>query len=208
MAKDRFMRGRGITWGAWGILAAACVAYGVFAIATGIGLAETDKIRALPVPFQIHTLAGGVALIAGIMKFDPAIRTRFTRAHRWGGRIYASSACLASIAAVLNAAFLDVSWSARLSFFLLGFCWLLSTLLAYWMIRKSNISLHREWMLQSFFLAFFFVTFSVWVPILADNNQRKDTAYFFAVTLSLVPNILFAEVWVRRTRDRGSASTS
>jgi len=208
MSNDRFMRWRGKMWGAWGILAATCVAYGVFAIAAGIGLAEIDKTRALPLPFQIHALAGGIALIAGILQFNPAIRTRFMRAHRWGGRIYVSSACLASIAAVLNAAFFDVGWATRLSFFLLGFSWLLSTLLAYRMIRKRNISLHREWMLRSFFLAFFFVTFSFWVPILAGNSQGKDTAYFIAVTMSWVPNLLFAEVWIRRTRERGSASTS
>lgn len=208
MSRDRFTRWSGKTWGAWGILAATCVAYGIFAIAAGIGLAETDKMRALPLPFQIHALAGGIALIAGIMQFNPAIRTRSMCTHRWAGRIYVSSACLASIAAVLNAAFFDVSWAARLSFFLLGFCWLMSTLLAYSMIRKRNISLHREWMLRSFFLAFFFVTFSFWVPILAGNTEGNGMAYFFAVTLSWVPNLLFAEVWIRRTRARGGAPTS
>ncbi len=208
MSRDRFTRWSGKTWGVWGILAATCVVYGVFAIAAGIGLAETDKMRALPLPFQIHALAGGIALIAGIMQFNPAIRTRSMRAHRRAGRIYVSSACLASIAAVLNAAFFDVSWAATLSFFLLGLSWLLSTLLAYRMIRKRDIVLHREWMLRSFFLAFFFVTFSFWVPILVGNSQGNGTAYFFAVTLSWVPNILFAEVWIRTTRARGSASTS
>lgn len=206
--KDHFMRWRWKMWGAWCILAATGVAYGVFAIAASIGLAETDKMRALPLPFQIHALAGGIALIAGIMQFNPAIRTRFIRAHRWGGRIYVYSACLASIAAVLNAAFFDVSWAARLSFFLLGFFWLLSTLFAYKMIRKRNVSLHREWMLRSYFLAFFFVTFSFWVPVLAGDNLGTGTAYFIAVAMSWVPNLLLAEVWIRRTRDRGSASTS
>ena len=208
MSDVHLVRWRGMAWGTWGVLALTCVAYGVFAIAAGFGLAESDKMRALPLPFQIHALAGGIALIAGILQFNPAIRTRFVRAHRWSGRVYVSSACLASIAAVLNAAFFDVSWAARLSFFLLGLSWLLSTLLAYRMIRQRKISLHREWMLRSFFLAFFFVTFSFWVPMLAGNIQGKDKAYFIAVTMSWVPNLLFAEVWIRRTRKRDSVLTS
>ncbi|WP_171052558.1 DUF2306 domain-containing protein [Ruegeria sediminis] len=205
MPEAQSTRWRGKTWAAWGTLAITCVAYGVFALAAGFGLAESEKTRALPLPFQIHALAGGIALITGIAQFNPAIRNRFVRAHRWSGRTYVLAACLASIAAVLNAAFFDVSLAARMSFVLLGCCWLLSTLLAYWMIRKPNVSLHREWMLRSFSLALFFVTFSFWVPVLAGNGQGKDTAYFLAVTMSWGLNLLVAEVWIWQTRTGGSA---
>ena len=84
-----------------------------FAIAASFGLVETDKSRVLPLLFQIHALAGSVALIAGIIQFNPAIRVRSIQTHRWGGRVYVSSACLASIAAVANAMFFDVSLAAR-----------------------------------------------------------------------------------------------
>jgi len=208
MSESQFMRMLGAAWSVWGAFAVICVVYGVFAIAAGFGLVETDKSRALPLPFQIHALAGGIALITGIAQFNPAIRSRFLQTHRWGGRVYVLSACLASIAAVANAMFFDVSLAARLSFLLLGLCWFISTFLAYRVIRKGNILLHREWVLRSFSLAFFFVTFSFWVPVLAGAGHGKDMTYFLAVTMSWIPNLLFAEVWIRRMRTRDGVSAS
>jgi hypothetical protein len=208
MSEVRFMRWRGVTWGAWSAVAATCVLYGVFAIAAGLGLVETEKMRTLPLPFQIHALSGGIALITGVLQFNPVIRIRFAQTHRWGGRIYVLSACMASIAAVLNAALFDVSWASRLSFFLMGFCWLWSTLVGYRAIRNRNLTLHREWMLRSFSLALFFVTFSFWVPVLAGNGKIEHLAYFLAVTMSWAFNVLCAELWLRRIRSTGDMSES
>lgn len=202
MSENQLSRMLRSVWSVWGAFAVICLFYGTFAIAAGFELVETEKNRALPLPFQIHALAGGVALVAGILQFNSAIRARSIRTHRWGGRVYVCSACLASIAAVANAMFFDVSLAARLSFALLGVCWFAATVIAYKLIKNGNITLHREWVLRSFALAFFFVTFSFWVPVLGGNEQGKDTAYFVAVTMSWVPNLLIAEVWIRRTRGR------
>lgn len=196
-----------LTWSAWGIFAATCALYGAFALAAGLGLAEADKVRSLPLAFEIHALAGGIVLLAGIIQFNPAIRIRLVGAHRWSGRVYVLSACLASIASVTNAAFFDVIWTARLSFGLLGICWLLATVIGYRMIRRRKSMLHREWMLRSFALSLFFVSFSIWVPALVEAEASDDAAYTVAVTLSWTLNLLAAEVWIRwtRTRSRNSA---
>jgi len=200
MSQFRFNRWHIGMWFGWGLAAFLCTAYGVFAVAAGLNLAESEKTRALPLAFEIHALAGGIVLIAGIFQFNPALRTRMARLHVWGGRIYVAGVCLASIAAVVNAAFFPVGWPARLSFSLLGLCWLAVTAIAYRMIRKRNYALHREWMLRSVSLSLFFVTFSFWVPVLAGTGSEQETVYFVAVTLSWTLNLLAAEIWIRWAR--------
>lgn len=191
-------------WATWGTFALTCAVYGTFAIAAGLGLAETGKVRVLPLAFEIHALTGGITLLTGIMQFSPAIRNRLGQTHRWIGRVYVLNACLASVAAVANAAFFDIIWTARLSFALLGIYWFLATVIGYRMIRQRKFTLHREWMLRSFALSLFFVSFSIWVPVLAGTGGGKDAAYTVAVTLSWTLNLLAAEAWVRLTRAKSN----
>jgi Predicted membrane protein (DUF2306) len=206
MSDFRFDRWRLGMWSVWGMLAITCLAYGAFAISAGFSLAETEKVRSLPTAFQVHALAGGVVLIIGIFQFNHSIKTRRAWLHRWGGRTYVVSALVASIAAVINAAFFDVSWTARLSFALLGVIWFLATANAYRLIRKRKFSQHREWMLRSFSLSLFFVAYSIWVPALAVTGLEQDTAYVIAVTLSWAFNLLGAEVWIGLTLKRTRVS--
>ncbi|WP_370399757.1 DUF2306 domain-containing protein [Sulfitobacter sp. JB4-11] len=207
MSCFRFGRWRIGMWSVWSLLAIICLAYGAFAISAGFSLTETEKVRALPIAFQLHALAGGVVLIVGIFQFNPSIKTRWVWMHRWGGQIYVVSALVASIAAVINAAFFNVNWTARLSFSLLGITWFLATANAYRLIRKRKFAQHREWMLRSFSLSLFFVSFSIWVPAMVVRGLGQDAAYVIAVTLSWVFNLLGAEAWIRLTRKRTRVPT-
>ncbi len=186
-------------WIVWGLLALICATYGLFALAVGLHVVASEKVRALPLAFEIHALAGGTALLTGSTQFNAALRTRMVRAHRWAGRLYVIGALLASATAVADAAFFDVGWAARLSFVLLGTTWFLVTSVAFAMIRKRRVARHREWMARSFSLTLFFVTFSFWVPVLAGQGAEHDATYFVAVTLSWVVNLLGAELWIQRT---------
>jgi len=192
--------------GVWLVLAVICAIYTAFAIAAGLGLAEAEKTRAIRPAFVAHALAGGLALIAGAMQFNPSIRARFPWVHRFGGRAYVLGVSVASIAGVASAVVFDVSVVARASFVLLGVVWFVSTLLAYRMILTGDVLRHREWMLRSFSLSLFFVAFSVWVPALSYSDLAKEAAYALAVTLSWVLNLVIAEAWIRQTRKLGDRS--
>jgi uncharacterized membrane protein len=191
-------------WTLWMIVALVCLFYGLFALSAGLGLAETDKVRSLPVAFAIHALAGGVVLIAGIFQFNPALRRRLLSAHRWLGRAYVIGALVASVTAVANAAFFDVSQAAQMSFAALGAAWFAMTAIGWSKIRARDVASHREWMMRSFSLSLFFVSFSIWVPLIAGS--RTDGAYGAAVTLSWALNLMVAEIWIRHRRWRASAS--
>jgi uncharacterized membrane protein YozB (DUF420 family) len=67
-------------------------------------------------------------------------------------------------------------------------------------ILQQRIEQHREWMLRSFSLSLFFVSFSLWVPFFAQFGGVLDPAYFVAVTLSWGLNLSVAEIWIRCTR--------
>jgi len=185
----------------WTAMALVCLLYGLYALSAGLDLAETGKVRSLPVAFAIHALAGGVVLIAGAAQFNPALRRRLLPAHRWLGRTYVTGALVASVAAVANAAYFDVSGAAQLSFAVLGAAWFATTAIGWRAIRARDVARHRAWMVRSFSLSLFFVSFSIWVPLIAGSETGG--AYAAAVTLSWALNLIAAEAWIRR-RGRGS----
>jgi uncharacterized membrane protein YozB (DUF420 family) len=185
---------------AWLALCLLCALYGSFAVAAALGLVEAGKVRAIRPAFVLHALAGGIALLTGAVQFNPAIRARFVRVHRISGRIYVVAVTLASLEGVVSAALFDVSLSARLSFALLGSLWLGSTVVAYGMILQGRRSQHREWMVRSFSLSLFFVSFSLWVPALEGSWLDGEASHTVAVTLSWTFNLLIAEVLILRGR--------
>jgi hypothetical protein len=78
--------------------------------------------------------------------------------------------------------------------------WFTTTTVAFLRIRQGDVPRHREWMVRSFSLAFFFVTFSLWVPLLASTDLPDAIGYPLAVVLSWGLNLVAAEWWIRRTR--------
>jgi uncharacterized membrane protein YozB (DUF420 family) len=166
-----------------------------------LGLVNDAKYRAMPFMFVIHALSGGVVLISGSLQFNRNILTKRRNIHRLVGQTYVYAAWIASIAAFWNAIFFDVTIPAKIGFMTVAILWFGATTIAFLRIRKRKIREHREWMIRSFSLAFFFVTFSFWVPGLTSANLPYEIAYPLAVFLSWFLNLIFAEVWIRWTRN-------
>jgi uncharacterized membrane protein YozB (DUF420 family) len=76
----------------------------------------------------------------------------------------------------------------------------LLTIAAYICIRTGAVRRHREWMIRSFALAAFFITLSVWDPLLAALPLPPETAFATAVVLGWLVNLIAAELWIRRSR--------
>ena len=196
---------------AWWVFFLICTFYGIFAFSMGIaeilsqvGWVADAKFRAAPFIFILHALAGGVALIAGSLQFNRTILNKNRQLHRFSGRIYVYAIWIASVSALGNAIFFDVTILAKILFGILAVLWFTATTIAYLRIRKRNIRQHREWMIRSFSLSFFVVTFSFWVPDLTGTNLPYEIAYPLAVFMSWSLNLAVAEIWIRRTRNRFS----
>jgi hypothetical protein len=88
-------------------------------------------------------------------------------------------------------------------FGLLGAGVLVTTTMAFIRIRALDIASHREWMIRSYALIFGAVTLRILLPLLVIAHSGDfDAAYRWVAWVSWVPNILWAEWYVRRSRGR------
>jgi uncharacterized membrane protein len=197
----------------WWIFFLICAFYSGYAfymgsveIASLLGMAAEAPQRAAPLMFVVHAFSGGVALIIGPLQLNRRLFNRVRNLHRGLGRIYVGSIWISSIGGLWSAIFFEVEIAARIVFGVLALLWFATATIALLQIRNGKIAEHREWMIRSFSLSFFFVTFSVWAPGVASGNVANAIGYPLAVFLSWSLNLLVAEIWIRRTRRQYAAS--
>ena len=192
--------------GAWSLFS-VCAFYGAFAIYMAgleilflLGLVGEAVFRAAPLVFVAHALSGGTALISGPLQFNGRLRRRRPRAHRLIGCIYVGAILISSVTALLLTTTFDVSLAAKIAFGVVSLLWLSTTAIALLRILERDVTRHREWMVRSFSLTLFFLTFSIWVAGLEATGLPDSISYPLGVFLSWSLNLLAAELWIRRTR--------
>jgi len=198
-------------------LVAVSIFYALFALSAAaqtaaalLGPTDTEPARAAPPLFVAHAATGAAALLAvscqlGLLATPPTARQRTL--HRALGRLYVMAAVLTSLLSLPVVVAFDVDNLTRAAFLGEAALWLITTLRAYTHIRAGRINDHREWMLRSFALAAFFITFSLWDPFLANLPLPPATAYAVAVLLGWLVNLVIAEIWIRGTRNGRSRAS-
>jgi uncharacterized membrane protein len=193
--------------GVWWCFFLVCLLYSGYAFYMGaleilfrLGLVMVTPHRAIPLFFVIHALLGGVALLMAPLQLNAYLWQKQRRLHRRLGRIYVVTIWLSSTSGLGLALFFDVTITARIVLGVLAILWFGVTTIAFLRVRQRQIAAHREWMIRSVALSFFFVTFSVWVPGLARSGLPEAISYPLAVFLSWSLNLLVAEWWIPRTR--------
>ena len=191
----------------WWVLFLVCVFYALYALYMGgveilhqLGIVQDAKYRATPLIFILHALAGFAALITGPLQFNRAILNKRRDLHRLSGKIYVYAVWIASAAALVDAIFFDIPFLGKIAFGVLAVLWFGATTTAFLRIRKRNIREHRERMIRSFSLSFFFVTGGFWMPGFTSTDLPYEIAYPLAVFLAWFLNLVFAEAWIRWTR--------
>lgn len=191
----------------WWLFLLVCVFYGIYALAMGIteilhllGIVNDARSRAAPFLFVVHALSGSVALISGPLQFNRLLRNKHRNLHRALGRLYVWAIWISSIGGLWSVIFFNVNIAAKIAFGTLAILWFSATTVAYLRIRHHKLREHREWMIRSFALSLFFVTFSFWTPGLASTNLPQAVAYPLGVFVSWLLNLIIAELWIRRTR--------
>ena len=151
-----------------------------------------------------HLLGGMTAILIGPFQFVSKFRNRYLKTHRLMGKIYIIAIIIGSLCAFYMsftvALQVNIAWSIAL--FFLALPWLISVLMAYRMVRLKRIPQHREWMIRSYALSLFFMTFSFWVDGLASTGLPESVSYPLGVFLGWSLNLLIAETWIRRSRMR------
>lgn len=207
LARSRSERSARWSRAGWWTLAALCLLYAGFAVATGVqellyqlGLAGPGKVRSVPWVFVLHALAGSVVLLGGPLQFSAWLRRKSLSLHRVLGRLYALGVGISSLAGIRAALSFDVVLLARIQFVLVALLWLGTTAVAVLRVRRGDLVGHREWMTRSFALSLFFVTFSVWPAVTASSGLPPHIAYPLGLFLAWALNLAAAEILNRRRR--------
>ncbi|RRR97559.1 DUF2306 domain-containing protein [Glycomyces terrestris] len=203
------------------ILSVAIVLYSLPAylvpdVESRVGIREDVPFH---LPFLIvHAVTAGIALLVGPFQFFGSIRRRHPRVHRVLGRVYLLAGVLpGSLSGIVVAVLTTAGPIALVTFVLLDVFWFYSALRAYRAVRARDFESHRRWMLRNFAATFAAVNLRVYLglfiavqlPLLdgyygGDFGPLFDTAYTAAIVSSIVLNLVFIEIHLRRKAGRGT----
>jgi hypothetical protein len=156
----------------------------------------------------MHAGLATTALVIGPLQFFAAIRTRHPRGHRRIGTTYVIC-CLGAGAAGLPLALGSTEGPvATAGFGALALVWIAATANAWRLARARDFVRHRRWMIRSFALTFAAVTLRLYLPIVAIAHLDFHWGYRAISFLAWVPNLIGAELWLRRDDRRAALRTS
>jgi uncharacterized membrane protein len=151
-----------------------------------------------------HVVGAMLAIILGPFQFLDGMRKgRFLKIHRWLGRIYLIAILVGGIGGLYMAPLAYGGMISRLGFTALGLLWLFSGFKAYKHIRNKEIESHREWMTRNYALTFAGVMLRLWLPTFGAIGIDFLPGYLVVSWLCWVPNLMVAELIIRRRRQQG-----
>ncbi len=154
--------------------------------------------------FFVHVFTSMFALAAGFTQFSTRLRARWPAWHRRVGWFYIVNVCLVTgPASLVVARYANGGPSSRLAFGTLAVLWIGTTAMGLVTARRRDWQAHRAWMVRSYALTLSAVTLRAWKwgLVLAFHPRPLDV-YRLVAWLGFVPNLLLAEWWLRRRKER------
>jgi uncharacterized membrane protein len=159
-----------------------------------------------PVPhfasLLIHAVPGALSLLIGPFQFATRLRVRYPKLHRVSGRVYLASVIVAAVAAFTSATYSVSGFTVQVAFYILSVAWLYTLFRAFQAIRRSEVQLHRIWMIRNYSLTFAAVTLRIYLfsgIALQQTTWPSLTfadIYATAVWASILGNVLVAEYFI------------
>jgi uncharacterized membrane protein len=160
---------------------------------------EVLSNKAWQIAFYSHIYFGGISLLTGWSQFSKKLRAKRLTLHRLLGKIYVVAVLISAIAGFYAAIYANGGIVAKLGFSFLAIGWFYTTLNAYTTIKRKEIQKHRKWMIRSYSLTLAAVTLRLWMPILPNLlGISFDDSYIIISWLCWVPNIIIAEIYIRK----------
>jgi uncharacterized membrane protein len=191
-----------LAWWLVVLLAIPVVGYAMAYVVVGAPMYPpplADSFLARPWGIYPHVLFGSIALGLGALQFNRWILIRYRALHRALGTIYVASSVIVGVAGLYMSFYSFGGVVSHLGFGALAVLLLATTARAYTAARARTIALHRQWMLRSYALLFGAVTLRIELPLLIMAFGEFTPAYQVVSWLSWVPNIVWAEWYIRRT---------
>lgn len=146
----------------------------------------------------VHAICGSIALAVGGLQFFPRLRASRPALHRWLGRSYVALVAASGLAGLFIAPNVPGGAVSAIGFGLLAVLWLGTTAAAFQHARARRIADHRRWMIRSFALTFAAVTLRLYLPAFFIAGSSYDAAAPWLAWLCWVPNLVVAELIIRR----------
>ena len=148
--------------------------------------------------FYTHIALAGLAILIGWIQFSTSFRNKNLSLHRLIGKVYVGSALLSSIAGIYIGFFATGGIVSATGFIILGVIWFYTTLKAYLDIRQKNVAAHQKMMIYSYAACFAGAALRLWLPMLIAFFGDFIVAYRIVAWLCWVPNLLVANIIIRR----------
>ena len=151
------------------------------------------------VPWLFIHVAGAVtSLLVGSAQFLPGLRRGSSPPHRWTGRVYVAGCLIGGLAGLILSFGSSAGPIATAGFASLAVLWLAFTLLGWRAAMQGRIAEHRRWMIRSWALTLAAVTLRIYLPLVAIFGLEFLPWYRAISFLAWVPNLMVAELWLRR----------
>ncbi len=152
---------------------------------------------------QVHAAAGAVALLTGPWQFLTKFRQKHFVWHHWLDRVYLVGVLVGSLASLTLAGVSQEGWATHAGFGLLALVWLGTGWMAFYAARAGHFAVHRQWSVRNFSLTFAAATLRMELPLLLFAGHFSfHAAYITVAWLSWIPNLIFAEWWLRHSARR------
>lgn len=178
------------------------VAVALGTVAALLGITSASTSRSVPPLFVLHAGTGAASLAAGALQLRLVRRTvpAHLRVHRAIGRTYVYASWATSLAGLVVTAGFDIGLPAKVAFALEAALWFAATTLAYRCARRRRFARHARWMIRSYALALFFITFSLIQPTVTAIGVDRTSAYTLSILASVAVNLALAQWAIRATR--------
>jgi hypothetical protein len=145
----------------------------------------------------VHAAGAGTALAIVAFQLLPALRRR-RALHRWLGRVYGAAVIVSGSAGLALSFGTTAGPIAGAGFGLLAVIWIYVTGQGWLTARARRFDEHRRWMIRSFSLTFAAVTLRLYMPLAGVAGLDMAQAYVAIAWLAWVPNLMIAELYLRR----------
>jgi uncharacterized membrane protein len=167
-----------------------------------------DLFAHYPVLTLIHIVPGLLFMLLGPLQFSSTIRARHLRWHRWSGRVFVACGLVIGISALVMGfcmpAIGGVNQAAATTLF--GTYFLLALSRAFWLIRRREVALHREWMIRAFSIGLAVATIRPIMGIFFATSRFSGLTphEFFGIAfwIGFVLHLIAAETWIHLTQSR------
>lgn len=160
-----------------------------------------EKFLLTPLAMYLHMVGGAIALAAGAFQLNNRLRTKHLNFHRVLGRIYVLSVLLSGCAGLYLATNSMGGIVAHFGFGSMAVLWLFTVSMAFFQIKKGNVSAHRYWMIINYSLTCSAITLRLYLPTFPWLfNVDFITSYIAISWAAWVPNLLVAQLYLIKTR--------